>query len=404
MSLLKEIPPTAGFPIYFKDILSLLSKGSGDFEEDFKMYLSVDYAKATCSGTSAFYLILETLKEISNKRTVIIPSYICPLVPLAIQRAGLKAQICDINTEDFNYNTQELQNICAQNKDIAAVLAAHLGGLPLELNQIISIAKENEILIIEDCAQSLGASYHGKKTGAYGDFSFFSFCRGKGLTIYEGGMFVSNRKEFSVIADKVIARMQKDNPPQEFLKIFEIFGYWIFYRPLLFWYVFSLPKFFWNILGQKHRANIEYFTSDFPVHNVSKTRQKIGGNQLFRLESEIEKQRQKVQFYIEGLKGLPGIRIINELPDSKSSWPFLVVIFDDTLKKEETINKLQGLGLGVSEIYALAINEYEYLKEYLPPGNSSAGKSLAIRAITLSTSVFLSDKDLGRVVDCFFRA
>lgn len=398
MSFLKEIPPTAGFPLYFKDILSLFKKDSLDFEGDFKKYLGCDYAKTTCSGTSAFYLILETLKEISNKKTIIIPSYICPLVPLAIQRAGLKTRICDIKGDDFNYNAQELQKICAQNKDIAAIVVAHLGGLPLDCKQIGTIAKESGILVIEDCAQSLGASYQGKKTGTFGDFSFFSFCRGKGLTIYEGGMFVSNRKEFSEVADRVIARLQKNNMPQELLKTFEIFGYWIFYRPLLFWFVFGLPKFFWNILGQSHRANIEYFTVDFPIHSVSKTRRKIGVNQLLRLESEIEKQRQKAQFYIEKLKDLQGISIIKELPDSRSSWPFLTVIFDEPVKKKESFEKLQVLGLGVSEIYGSAINEYEYLKGYFSKSDCPAGKSLAGRAITLSTSVFLNERDLERVI------
>ena len=135
MSLFREIPPTAGLPIQGKDILSaLFAKTPEDaLENDFKAYLGVPFAKVTYSGTAAFYIILESLKQFSDKGTIVIPSFICPLIPLAIKRAGFKIQVCDINIDNFDYNTQKLNELCLNNSDILAIMAVHLAGIPIDL-------------------------------------------------------------------------------------------------------------------------------------------------------------------------------------------------------------------------------------------------------------------------------
>jgi dTDP-4-amino-4,6-dideoxygalactose transaminase len=184
MNLFREIPPTAGLPLSAKDILPIFYINKhGLLEDDFSKYLGAAYAKITYSGTAAFYIILEALKNLSPKKTVIIPSFICPLVPLAIRRAGFKTLVCDIEKDSFNFRIDKLEEICLNNKDILSIVAVHLAGIPIDFAPIKKMARENKIFIIEDCAQSLGAMHQGKKTGSLGDFSFFSLCRGKGLTI-----------------------------------------------------------------------------------------------------------------------------------------------------------------------------------------------------------------------------
>ena len=246
MSIFREIPPTAGFSFLLKDLFSIFSK-QGSLEDDFKHYLNVPYVSVTYSGTSAFYIILESLKELSSKQTVIIPSFICPLVPLAIKRAGLKIEVCDINRENFNFDIRQLQEICTKNSDILAIVAVHLAGIPVDFDQIKQIAQNYKIFIIEDCAQSLGAIYKGKKVGALGEFSFFSLCRGKGLTIYEGGVIVTKQKEYSAIINSTIKKLTKNDLFSETLKVSELFGYWIFYRPSLFGLPGSCLKCFGNL-------------------------------------------------------------------------------------------------------------------------------------------------------------
>ena len=401
MSLFREIPPTAGFPLYWRDLRSTFKiKYSRDvLEDDFKNYLKVDYARVTCSGTAALYLVLETLKELSSRKTVIIPSFICPLVPLAIQRAGLTIEICDINKGDFNFNFEALEELCLKNPDILAIVPVHLGGIPLDFDPIKNISNQYGIFLIEDCAQSLGATYQDKKVGTLGDFSFFSLCRGKGLTLYEGGVVVTHRKDYGAVLGKKIDQFVKDDFILESLRVLELFGYWLLYRPSFFWFVFSLPQIFWNLQGKRFKALMEYFTIDFPIHRVSKIRRLIGHVHFYHLEEEIEKQNQKASYYIDGLKNIEGVQVIKAPEYGRGNYPYLTLIFDTPEKREMALKQFENSGLGVSQIYVCAITDYEYLKSILPDRPCPNARYLAEREITLSTSTFLKEEDLDSVLN-----
>lgn len=400
MSIFREIPPTAGFPLYAKDLLSIFLKKNrqGSLEEDFKNYLDVPYAKVTYSGTAAFYLILESLKGRSARKTVIIPSFICPLVPLAIKRAGLRVAVCDINKDNFNFDLRQLEALCLCNDDILAIVAVHLGGIPIDFEGIKQIVRNDKIFIIEDCAQSLGAMYKGKKVGTLGDFSFFSLCRGKGLTIYEGGVIVAKKESDSVTIDATIEQIANNDFFSEGLKIFELLGYWIFYRPQLFWWAFRLPQIFWYWRRRPLRALAEHFTVDFPLHNVSQIRKSIGHAAFARLEKEIDKQRQRASSYIENLKDIPGIKIATASSGTKATYPYLTLLFDEPIKRKKAQAVFKGSGLGVFQIYALAITDYDYLKGIVENKDCPNARSLAQNHITLTTSAFLKNKQFNSVL------
>jgi dTDP-4-amino-4,6-dideoxygalactose transaminase len=399
MSILREISPTAGIPIYLKDILGIFAKKSqGSLEEAFKEYLSSPYARLTCSGTVAFYLILESLKKISSKKTVVIPSFVCPLVCLAIQRAGLKFLVCDIDKGDFNFNPKHLSTICANNPDILAIVPVHLAGIPIDFNFIATLAKKYNIFTIEDCAQSLGALYKGKQTGTLGDFAFFSLCRGKGLTIYEGGMITCHNKEHSRIIDQTLNCFLKNDLFAETLKTLEILGYWLIYRPRLFWWAYQLPRLFWEIQNQPLRAAAESYAVNFPVHKVWRIRDLIGYSGFHRLEEEIRNQRQKAGYYIENLKNIPGLNLITEKAGDKANYPYLTVVFDDPEKCQKARRLFKNSGLGIAQVYLCAITEYDYLKNMLGGQSAPSAESLARRQISLSTNAFLKKNDLDIII------
>lgn len=398
MSLFREIPPTAGLPLLLKELLPIFSpKKPGQLENSLVEYLNIPYAQVTYSGTAAFYIILETLKKISPKKTVIIPSFVCPLVPLAISRAGLKVLVCDLKKNSFNFQTENLKEICSKNNDILGIVAVHLGGIPIDFESVKKITQEHKILIIEDCAQSLGAKYQGKPTGSLGDFAFFSFCRGKGLTIYEGG-FITSKPEFTALIKETTKQIARDDFLSEGLKILELFGYWIFYRPFLFWFVFRLPQIFWEIQGKTEKAFIEYFSSDFPLHKISKIRKNIGQRQFCRLTQEITKQREKTAYYLNRLNNLAGVKIIAESYGDYSNYPYLTLVFDQPAKRNQALDIFKNSGLGISRIYLSAITDYSYLKNIFAPHDCLNARDLAQKHITLSTSTFLKNKDLDLVI------
>ncbi|MBN2830710.1 MAG: DegT/DnrJ/EryC1/StrS aminotransferase family protein [Candidatus Omnitrophica bacterium] len=397
--MFREIPPTAGLPFNIKSLLtSFHSRNTGSLEDDFKRLLGVGYARITYSGTAALYIILETLKKLSPKKTVIIPSFICPLVPLAIERAGLKILVCDIAKSRFDFEINQLQSVCLKNKDILAIIPVHLGGIPVNLEPVLNIAKNNGIFIVEDCAQSLGAMNQGRKTGTIGDFAFYSLCRGKGITIYEGGVIIT-KADFSGLIEETAKDIEKENRFSECLKLIELFGYWIFYRPQLFWFAFRLPQIFWKIQDKPERAFIEYFDSNFPLHNVSEVRKTIGHLQWQCLEKEIDSQREKTQYYIENLKEIKNIRIITEAPGDYSNYPYLTLIFEEKDKQEKAFRILNTSGRGISRIYLKAITDYRYLKNLYSPLASLNARDIASKHITLSTSTFLEKSDQNYIIE-----
>ena len=101
----------------------------------------------------------------------------------------------DINKDDFTINLEHLKNLI--NKKTRAIVAVHLYGLPCEIEKIKTICKKRKIVLIEDCAQSLGSKIKGVQVGTYGDMSIFSFHQQKNMTtLGEGGMLVVNNKKF----------------------------------------------------------------------------------------------------------------------------------------------------------------------------------------------------------------
>lgn len=401
MPIFREIPPTAGFPLKAGDFLSLFNPNSfleDTLEEDFRKYLKVNYTYVTCSGTAALYLILETLKDLSLKRTVVIPSYTCPLVALAVKRAGFKVLICDIEEDGFDFDYPKLKDLCANNSDILAVIAMHLGGIPLDFDKLKDIVKKHGIFIIEDCAQSLGATYKEKLVGTLGDFSFFSLARGKGLTIYEGGIIATNNNEYASKINAKIRVLIKNYFFSESLKVLELLGYGLFYRPSLFWFVYKLPDIFWTLRKDKLKAYGEYYQINFPIHTVSNMRKLIGHFQFSRLNKQIGDQRQKALYYIEKLKGISDIRIIKESSASRAIYPYLTIVFKNADRRSRAYRSLKDCGCGVSDLYSLPINEYKYLGDVASNSEPTNARRLSRRQITLSTSSFLKEKDQDSVL------
>lgn len=407
MPIFKEIPPTAGWAFSPRDLAAFFSKPKcSNLESDFKGYLNVPYARLTYSGTAALYMIFESIKKLSPRRTVVMPSYVCPLVALAATRAQLKIEVCDINKNCFDYDCGALEKVCERNKDIAAIVIVHLGGIPICVDKIISIAKKCNILTIEDCAHALGAEYiyesdrdKQKKCGGFGDFSFFSLCRGKGLSIYEGGILVVNNKKYIVTVDAIVETMARKNYLSEAFKIFELFGYWLFYRPQLFWFVFKLPQIFWKVSKKEARAFGEEYDTGFDIHKVSGMRNRLGHISFYRLEKEIAGQRSKALYYIKELGGLRGITIIQENTGSRATYPFLVLLFNDSSKRDLALKRLERLGVGVSLVYLNPICDYNYLKETFSHCAYENASYLSKRQLTLSTNSFLKNKDLKTVTE-----
>ena len=135
------------------------------------------------------------------------------------------------------------------------------------------------------------------------------------------------------------------------------------------------------------------------MHKVSALREYIGHLNFPRLNEELGKQREKAAIYLNRLKDIPGIKPISEPAQTKASYPYLTLIFEDTRKRNSCLDAFKASGLGVSQVYLHAISDYAYLKDIIPPAQCTHARDLAEKTITLSTSSFLKESDLKNIIE-----
>ncbi len=163
-----------------------------EFEERFARYIGTKKAVSTQNGTAALHMALYQL-GIGEGDEVIVPSltFIATINPILY--VGAKPVIVDVDPITWNLDPQEIRK--AITKKTKAIIPVHLYGSVCNIGEIIEIARENKLLVIEDATESLGATYKNKQTGTFGDFGCFSFNGSKIITTGGGGMIVSNNQK-----------------------------------------------------------------------------------------------------------------------------------------------------------------------------------------------------------------
>ncbi|MFI5294711.1 MAG: DegT/DnrJ/EryC1/StrS family aminotransferase [Thermodesulfovibrionales bacterium] len=168
-----------------------------ELEKKIAEYHGVTEAVGVASGTDALHLSIEAL-GIGEGDEVITTPFTFFATAEAILYTGATPVFVDIEQETMNIDPGKIE--AAVTKRTKAVLPVHIFGHPADMEKIAAVAKEHKLKIIEDCAQSFGASVHGKKTGSLGDAGCFSFYPSKNLGAFgDGGMVLLN--DPSVAAD-----------------------------------------------------------------------------------------------------------------------------------------------------------------------------------------------------------
>ncbi len=163
-----------------------------DFEKEFADFCKTKYAVALSNGTLALDAAMIAL-GISKGDEVIVTSRSFIASVSSIINIGATPIFVDICPNSQNITSTNIKEKITQKTK--AILCVHLAGFPCEMNRITKIAKNNNIFVIEDCAQAHGASYRGKPVGSIGDIGCWSFCQDKIMsTGGEGGMITTNSK------------------------------------------------------------------------------------------------------------------------------------------------------------------------------------------------------------------
>lgn len=158
-------------------------------EEELAQYLDVPAAVGCASGSDALYLALLAL-QIGPGDEIITTPFTFVATAGAIARTGAKPVFVDILPDSFNINPSAIAS--AVTPRTKAIIPVHLFGLAAELKSILAVAREHGLAVIEDAAQSIGATYDGRQTGTFGLFGCFSFFPSKNLGCFgDGGLITT---------------------------------------------------------------------------------------------------------------------------------------------------------------------------------------------------------------------
>ena len=165
-----------------------------EFEEEFAKYVGAKYGIATNSGTSALHVAL-LAAGIGEGDEVITTPFTFAATGNSILYTGARPVFVDIDPETFTIDPAKIEE--AITDKTKAIMPVQLYGQAADMEPIMKIAKEHDLIVIEDAAQAHGAEYNGEKVGNLGDMACFSFYPTKNMTTSEGGMITTNSEEFA---------------------------------------------------------------------------------------------------------------------------------------------------------------------------------------------------------------
>ena len=304
------------------------------FENNFCKYSKAKYAVAVSNCTAALHLSLMAL-GIKKDDEVIIPDLTFVADANAILACNAKPVIVDINKENFFLSISNIKkNITKKTK---AIIPVHIYGQVCNIEDILDVAKNNNLKVIEDCAHAVGTFHKSKHVGTLGNTGCFSFYPTKNITTAEGGMVITNSEK---IAKKV--RQLRNHGMTKSLK---------------------------------SRYSSEYpwiFDIKQPGYNyrLDEIRAALGITQLKRIKKINELRKKASSYYNKNLQNIPGIILPDMVNDKTHSYHLYTIRVTKPYKlsRNQLFKKLKDNGIRTT-VYWMPIHKYTAYRKFVKTSN-----------------------------------
>jgi perosamine synthetase len=199
-----------------------------EFEKLLSDYIGIPYAVTCSSCTTGLHMAL-LIFGIGPGDEVIVPSYSYIATTNVVVHAGATPVFADIDPTTFNIDPNDIEKKIT--KKTKAIIAVDQIGLCADWDPIVALTKKHKLKLIEDAACGMAATYKGKNAGTFGDIAVFSFHPKKAITTAEGGLLVTQNKDWSEYAQKLrahganISVAQRSKSKQVILEEFPMIGY-----------------------------------------------------------------------------------------------------------------------------------------------------------------------------------
>src|SRR3954471_13733427 len=325
-----------------------------EFEHAFAARAGRGTAITAAYGRIAFYYILKAL-DLPPGSEIIFPSLTFWVVPELARVAGLTVVFADVDPRTFNLNPDSVERLITAKT--RAIVPTHLYGLPCDMDRILAIAARHNLIVLEDCAHALGATYKGKPVGSFGTGSLFSFQTLKPLNCYGGGLALVNdaaiagrvRSQVEALpwpsAKRVTDRLLMGRLQRIFMKpwVFSISLFPVLWISAL---IDANPDvFFWEKIRSLHPLP-EQYTERFP--NVQAA---IGLEALKHLDEWTAQARANAEYVTRTLSGVPGIQPPIVPPDRTHVYYQYCVYGPEGPQRDELVVRCVRRGIDIETLH-----------------------------------------------------
>lgn len=330
-----------------------------EFEQAVADYVGVKYAVSFCNGTAALHGAcyaagVNVGDEVITSPITFAASANC------VRYVGGTVVFADIDAETYNIDPQQIR-IKLTDKT-TAIIPVDFTGQPVDIDEIMAIAKEHNLVVIEDGAHSLGATYKGRKVGTTAHMTMFSFHPVKPVTTAEGGIIVTDNEEY-------------------YKKMLQFRSHGIEQVP------YSQEKGGWYYemtdLGYNYR--------------MTDLQAALGVSQLKKLDGFITRRKEIAMTYTEAFKNIAGIITPKQLVDTASGWHLYMVQLENVDRKL-VFDAMRSANIGV-HVHYIPVYWHPYYRDLgYEKGLCPVAERWYEKALTLPIHPNLSDEDIRYIV------
>lgn len=324
-----------------------------EFEQRFAEIAGTKHAIAVNNGTTSLIAALQVL-DLQPGDEVITSPFTFVATLNAILEAGATAVFADVREEDFNIDPSRVAELVTDRT--RAIMPVHLYGQMADMDPLVQLAEAHNLAIIEDSAQSHGASYKGRQAGSYG-LGSFSFYATKNLTTGEGGMITTNSDDH---ADKLrVLRNQ----------------------------------------GMRARYQYEMAGNNYRLTDLQAA---LVIPQLDRYEQTVAQRQQNAAKLNAGLAGVTGLSLPEQLDGRRHVWhQYTVRVSDEAaLSRDALVAALGDRGIGCGIYYPKVVFDYDAYRSHnlVRISDVPVAERVAAQSVSLPVHVHLSNADIATII------
>jgi len=329
------------------------------FEEKFSSYIGVKHGVATSNGTAALHLALTALQT-KRGDEILVPALTFASVANTVLYTRAKPVFIDSHPDYWCINPSKVEEKIT--KKTKAIIPVHIYGNPCNMNSIMKIAKDHNLIVIEDCAEAHGAEYKDRKVGTFGDIACFSFYGNKIITTGEGGMCLT-----------------KDEDLAQKMSLLRDHG-------------MNVKKRYWHeVIGFNYR--------------MTNMQAALGVAQLEKIDNFLKRKRKIANIYNSFLRNVKGVVSHPKMPWAKNVYWLYSILIDSKaygISRDKLMNKLAKKGVETRRFFypmhLMPPYKKYALKQYFP-----TTEELSSNGINLPSSVNLTEKEIYEVTHLITR-